>query len=151
LADFCMNPTNNLLTAAPAGTTYDIVSYYSTCVGTDPLTGSLSGAQDAINTLYSSITDLYLVCPAATNPNLVYAQNNLTYISQTLYDIGNTTACPPLQYQVDQVLETGFCNNGFTGFYIFWAGAYVAAAGLFFATIVVSIVYQVKLSRLIVQ
>lgn len=136
-----MDPTDNTLQMLePGSTNYDMASYYATCTGTDPLESSLTSAYTAVNDMQSALVDAEAACPGNE-----YVANMIAEIPQmmaTLYSIGNATSCPPLQAQVNEVVETGLCKDSFIGLFVIWVSQFITVLTLFSVTVVVSIMYQ---------
>lgn len=136
-----MSPTSNTLQVMdPTTSTFDSISFYLTCNGTNPVTEPLTAAYSAIDSLAAQLDSLELACPG--NPYITDMANEVLSIQGTLDSITNATACEPIQAQADNVLQSGLCYNSFIGVFIIWVSQYVTAATLFLLTVVVSITYQ---------
>lgn len=99
-----MSPTlNTLQLLDPGSEFYPLVSYYTTCVGQNPVDSPLSGAYSAINELNANLEGLQIACPGDFTESLAISSD----IQQTLYAIGNVTACTPLQSQANDLLQNG--------------------------------------------
>mmetsp|Transcript_33867 Transcript_33867/g.49181 ORF Transcript_33867/g.49181 Transcript_33867/m.49181 type:complete len:521 (-) Transcript_33867:442-2004(-) len=144
-SDFCMSPmTNILLTLNPGSNTYDVFAYYTTCTGVNPLESYLNSSEVAIQELKYSVQSYYLQTPLCSS-SYSYLNASVTAMNDVLdtyADINTQIACPPLENQISEVLETGLCDQVFQGFYAIWLSQYVSNACLFFVTIVVSVIYQ---------
>jgi hypothetical protein len=52
------------------------------------------------------------------------------------------TQCPPIQFQINNVLHEGICHDSFIGVYIIWISQYLTTFFLFLLTIMISLIYQ---------
>jgi len=131
-ADFCMDPSDNLLQMLDYNsTTYQSTSYYLTCSGYNPLQYYISKANYYLNLLDQSVTTLLYT----------YCQNN-SYLQQVLTDIDDSKSllvsmeglldCSTIRGYYDSIIETGYCVDIFQGTYLFWLAFYVAGAALCF-------------------
>jgi hypothetical protein len=139
LSDFCIDPTNNLLQTISSGETYDMVSYYSTCNGTNPIVEPLTLAYTYAQDLDTAYTSLLQACP--NDPNIIAAQDEVPKINDYLNGIKNVAACPPLQHEINNVLHSGLCYNTFVGFFIIWLSQFWTAIALFVSTMIISFMY----------
>ena len=107
LADFCMDPTSNiLLTMNPSSSYYSTVSYYTTCDGSNPLT------QSSCSSLKSALTA---------------SVNEMNAILSTINGVYPVTTCSPIQDQITQGLQDGLCTTFFRGVYVVWLSQYCTA------------------------
>jgi len=131
-ADFCMDPSDNLLQMLDYNsTTYQSTSYYLTCSGYNPLQYYISKANYYLDLLDQSVTTLLYT----------YCQNN-SYLQQVLTDIDDSKSllvsmeglldCSTIRGYYDSIIETGYCVDIFQGTYLFWLAFYVAGAALCF-------------------
>jgi hypothetical protein len=58
LADFCYNPSDNMLSVYPSGNDYDMISYFLQCNGSNPFNSSLTNITEAIYELNVTIVEL---------------------------------------------------------------------------------------------
>lgn len=144
LADFCYEPTDNLVNLVPTGDDRALMSYYATCEGTNPLDSYISNAYsalDAINAELMSLTNPTTgACP--DNPELVQAQDDVVAAYRSMDAIYVTEECPPVKSHIDSILHNAVCFNLFGGFYTIWVSQFTSSAALFFLCVVASVIYQ---------
>lgn len=136
-----MSPYDNMLSSISSDSTSELVSYYSSCEGANPLYTSVSSAQSSVGGMYSYIDDL-LSSSCMNNSYLVQAQNNITAIQSSLSSIELAYACSPIEYEFNQILTNGLCEEGFTGLYIIWIWIYISSSIAVLSTIIVSVIYM---------
>lgn len=139
LADFCMDPTNNLLQIAP-NDVQEVASYYATCTGTNPLDDPLNSATDLVND-GKAATQAVLDSSCPGDQYLQDALVQLDSVQATINNITATMACPPLQRQVQVLLNDGLCGDFFKGMYVIWLTMYVCGAGLLLCSIIAACAY----------
>lgn len=140
VADFCVEPTDNLIPLLPPGEVSNITSYYSTCVGTNPFEAYLTSAENAADEGVAAIDALLIVCP---NNQYVQSAADQAAMIQPVFDIiANLTECSPTQEQVLSVLNDGVCDEYFNGFFRIWLSQYISAACLLLCTIFMSLLYK---------
>jgi len=141
LSDFCISPTEFAIGLLPQGNTQDIVSYYSTCTGTDPTAEYVAAATGAIRAMNETTVAL-LGNQCQGNTDLELVLGNLT-VSQSLIDeVVALGQCEPSYNQVNDLLHNAVCFQLFTGFYIMWVCQYVISLGVFCLLVVSCIIYQ---------
>jgi hypothetical protein len=141
IADFCQDPIPFALQVLdPTTTSFETISYYSTCNGTSPFATYLDSAQQAVTYFNENIDDLVAACPDSTY--VAAMKSELPLLNSEFDDILNITACPPFQEQVQSVLQDAVCDSGFTGMFIIWSSQYVTAFLLFALTVLASVAYQ---------
>jgi Tweety len=143
MADFCMSPYDNLQVSisGDSTSTSEMVSYYSTCEGTNPLYTPVSSAQSLAGEMASFINDL-LDSSCVNNSYLIQAQGNITAIQSCLNNIEQSYACPPIELEFNQILTNGLCEDGFTGLYILWLWIYVTSSLAVVSTVIVSVIHM---------
>ena len=130
LADFCMDPTSNILrTMNPSSSYYSTVSYYTTCDGSNPLTQYLNSAQSTINSLLSTVQNSYLNSASCSSVKsaLTASVNEMNAILSTINGVYPVTTCSPIQDQITQGLQDGLCTTFFRGVYVVWLSQYCTA------------------------
>ncbi len=149
-ADFCMEPSDNLANMVPSGTG-DLVSYYSTCVGSSPFTASLTESQDQIalfgttSESGSYMSDLNTLCQAANDPNgqtVSYIATQLNSISGGLGDIDSETSCEPMYAVYNTFINKAMCTNTFNGLYKIWGAAFITSIALYGVMCFSSVMWQ---------
>ena len=130
MADFCMNPTSNILmTMNPSSDYYSTLSYYTTCAGSNPLIQYLNSAQSTIQSLQTTVQTSYLNNPACSSVQsyLSASYNEMSAILSTISQTESASNCPPIQDQITQGLQDGLCSSFFKGVYVVWLSQYCAA------------------------
>jgi hypothetical protein len=140
MGDFCMNPLSNTANLIPRDI-YNVTSYYLDCSGVNSLQTDLNDAF-----LFVDQYDIYInqlldtTCPG--NAYLIESLDVLKTINTTLLSVEGEIACPPIQSQLADVIQTGLCEQSFEGIYSIWLGQYFSVSFIFLVTIIVSIIYQ---------
>ncbi len=119
----------------------NVTSYYVTCAGSNPMNPSLQAAEELVADGERLVTDL-LGGVCAGNVYLEQALTVFHSIDVVFANITTSIACPPLQAQFQDVLNTGLCEQSFRGLYTIWVGQFVSTACLLAATIFVALLYQ---------
>ena len=136
LADFCMEPTQNLLLVAP-DSVYNMTAFYTTCVGENPLDSSLQSAEELIaDGRAATQAVLDSACPG--DQYLQQALGEFDVIDAVFANITALISCPPNQEQTLRVLNDGLCGDAFKGVYTIWLGQFVCAAGVLICSIIVA-------------
>jgi len=131
-ADFCMDPTNNILQMLESNsTTYQSTSYYLTCSGYNPLQYYISQANFYLDILNQSVTDL-LQSYCKDNSYLKQVLVNISKSKSLLVSMQGLLNCSTIRDYYDSTIETGYCRDIFEGTYMFWLAFYVAGAALSF-------------------
>jgi len=131
-ADFCMDPSDNLLQMLDYNsTTYQSTSYYLTCSGYNPLQNYVSEANYYLNKLNQSVTTL-LDTYCQNNSYLVQVVDNIGESKSLLESMQDLLDCSTIRGYYDSIIETGYCADIFQGTYLFWLAFYVAGAALCF-------------------
>ena len=141
LSDFCMSPTEYAVNLLEPGSTRDMVSYYSTCSGTDPVVEYLSDANAAVAAMDDLVNTL-LGGSCQGDQEMLYVQGNLSLANATLIEVETLSQCGPYYNQANDLLHNAVCFNLFTGFYIAWVCQYVISGGVFLLLLVSTMIYQ---------
>ena len=129
LADFCIEPTANLLmTFNPVSSYYSTLSYYFTCAGVNPLSAYLNTAEGTITSLQSTVVNIYLPSTGCSTviSQLTASLIEMAAIQSTFQALNASIACAPINNQFTQGIEDGICSSFFNGGYIFWIGFYAS-------------------------
>jgi len=137
-ADLCVNPAKNLGAISPPAA-QDMLTYFSTCVGTDPFDSPLNQAQSGVTDLTSAIANLQSDCSA---PNWSDLTNASQGIVNSLGAVSLETDCEPLYKVYDVFVNQAICNDTFAGFYNLWISVCCSSIMLFFLMIFTSIMWQ---------
>lgn len=139
LSDFCMDPivyTNNLVPRS----IYDVTYYYTTCYGTNPFQSDIDALNQFVVDFDAALIQLEAACPTNTYVDACFPY--LDAINSTVVSINTEIACPPLQDQLEHVLNDGLCDESFKGLFLIWLGQYICTGLLLAASIVISLTYQ---------
>lgn len=123
---------------------YNVTSYYATCQGVNPLQSTIDTAQGYVDDIQTGIqaTMVYGGASCENNQYLENALSVVTSIDGVINNVIGELGCSPTQYQVQQVLESGLCQDSYRGIYTIWLTQYVTAALLLVITIIISLIYQ---------
>lgn len=133
-ADFCMSPSGNVISVlGDDGGSVDIVSYISECVGTNPFQNATDTCFIALDSLQTTINGL-VTDPGACNQNSVLEATlpQISSLINSLYGITNTTnQCAPIQKVWETMINTSFCTELFSGFFMIYACQFLMSLFLF--------------------
>ena len=108
VSDFCMAPmtyTSNIVPRSIA----NVTEYYTTCVGTNPVTAPLSSTSQFVTSYTTSITALYNqpLLPACYHNSFLSASlYQLVVINTTSNAITSSATCAPTQSQLASLLHS---------------------------------------------
>jgi hypothetical protein len=137
-----MSPTENTIGLVPDDTK-EIVTYYSSCNGTNPLQEPLILALNytyLMNSTINVLTSSTGSCPG--DPNLMACYADTRAIVDSLTAISVSAQCPPVKEQWDDAVNNGACDHVFNGSLWMWSSMFVSGTFLFFLLIVGSIIYK---------
>jgi hypothetical protein len=140
VADFCMDPSQNALKLVHSKNT-ELVSYYASCFGTNPLFPSLHDITVSSLLLNRSITSL-IDNECSGNPYLIKALDALQYVGSNISSIKDDVMCEPIQEDYDNVFHDGICYYSFEGIFYIWLSLFSSCFMLFLVLIFGSILYQ---------
>jgi hypothetical protein len=130
-ADFCMSPTTNAVNLSPSDT-QDVIQFYATCEGTNPIEEPLLVTYNytkRLNSTISQVTGPDGDCPG--DPYLIACYEDIDAIFDSLGVVEDTAECPPLKEQFDDIVNEATCDSMFYGILNLWAGQYWTASMLF--------------------
>jgi len=135
VADFCMEPSDNLIMIAPDDVS-DVTTYYTKCIGQNPMQPSLDDAEQLVHSGRQAVNDALLFdATCANDPFLQDALLVFNQIDIVFVHIQALIACPPNQAEVLSVLNDGMCGDTFKGVFVIWLGMFACAGGLFFMSV----------------
>ena len=140
LADFCMDPTDNVLDIVPEDV-YDVTKYYATCNGENPFQDYLDDAEDLISN-GEAATNALLNSVCQGNSALQDSLNTIDSIDKKFSDITELSECKPTEQELESVINTGLCDKSFRGIYDIWLGQYLAATLLFLLMILATLCFR---------
>jgi hypothetical protein len=127
-----MSPTENTIGLVPDDTK-EIVTYYSSCNGTNPLQEPLllafSYNQQMKDTLDTLTNPSSTFCP--NDPELQACYSDVEDIYATLYDISVSASCAPIQEQSSDASDDGVCNYFFNAVLYLWVSQYIGMICIF--------------------
>ena len=138
-ADLCVDPAKNLGVVAGSTSTQDMLTYFSTCVGTDPFNKPLTDATSNINSFTASLANLEGEC---TETNWGMLETASAGIVTSLSAVNTQTDCEPLYKVYNTFVNEAICNNAFAGFYNVWLSVCCSSIMLFFLMIFTSVMWQ---------
>ena len=131
-ADFCMDPSDNVLQMLEYNsTTYQSTSFYLTCSGYNPLHQYITEADGHLTDLNNYLSGL-LSSSCSGNTYLTDARSRIYRSQHLLSSIDQLLDCSTIRGYYDSIIETGYCRDIFQGTYLFWLAFYVAGAALCF-------------------
>jgi hypothetical protein len=150
MGDFCMNPSNNLVTAIPnsLGSSKQMLTYYITCSGKSPFDSSIDTITNQLGSMSLANTGT-AQCPGAdalwptTYTNA--AQRALNSVSAQLNSMKAGLACGSganVNMAWDDAMNKAVCTDFFNGLFKIWVAQYVVSGALFFTVICASVLYQ---------
>lgn len=150
MGDFCMNPSNNLVTAIPnsLGSSKQMLTYYITCSGKSPFDSSIETITNQLGSMSLANTGT-AQCPGAnalwptTYTNA--AQSALNSVSAQLNSMKAGLACGSganVNMAWDDAMNKAVCTDFFNGLFKIWVAQYVVSGALFFTVICASVLYQ---------
>jgi hypothetical protein len=145
LADFCMDPSANVLSLLPAGSMKDILKFYITCTGSSPFStfaDNSSAYAALINGTLSEITQ-QPGYSSSSLPNCVsMLQTQINSLFGLLDDLFTQLDCPSLFAVWDKAINSSLCTSGYDGFFVIWITHFVTAAAMFLVLITLSYFYE---------
>jgi len=115
-ADFCMAPTSNALKMTPSGAARDIMTYYSSCIGSNPISHYQYGTYNLSSSVNLTVSAyLNTVCPQ--DKHLTSIRAAAQDACEGLLNMNPSLSCPPLREHILKTSETGLCSEFFTGTY----------------------------------
>lgn len=138
-----MNPNEYAVNFVPSGNVHDVVQYYATCSGSNPLDPSLESAFTYTTDLYFFIGNLTEASgPCPSNPYLESALVSVESVYGYLEQIAEVGQCPPILQEINDSLHHAICYNIFIGLYITWLAQFITSGNLFVLLMISSVVYQ---------
>jgi hypothetical protein len=132
LGDICLDPAGNVARIFPKGDARDIVVYYTTCEGTNPLNKKVFNTTvytAQLNAEYDKLTTL--VCP--TDDQLKSVKPYLDDLTQDTVNLIGLTDCTTIYDVWNHGVNQGLCTYLFNGLFTLWIGQYVLSGSLFLA------------------
>lgn len=122
LADFCRNPDQNFEQVilehgnSLGQDAQDLVIYYSTCEGQNPIEDSLSDAAIAADALVEILDDLEASCTPTSVITRIQDQyaSSVNLLETELYQ---QIQCPPINKDYQKVVHTATCRHFLRGLY----------------------------------
>jgi hypothetical protein len=139
--DLCMAPSYNIIKNIPIDMVQNISLYYSTCQGTSLLNGYVTSGTSTLETLNKTVTTL-LSTGCKQDQNLENIQVDIVNIFATTDDINSLLGCPPIQYLWFDVINKGFCQDLYQGFFYIWGSQLVTSFLLFSLIVISTFLYQ---------
>lgn len=140
-ADFCMDPAKYSLNLTEPGAIRETLQHYLTCTGVSPAAPFVEDAFDYATQLNDTLTELTTNhCPG--NSNLTALYSTTASIFASISDINSRLTCPPLQFELSDLLYNSFCRDTFLGLYILWISQYSTVLFLFLLCVVGSIIHH---------
>lgn len=140
MADFCMEPSDNLVQLT-SGSLRNTTLYYTSCAGANPLQAPLSSAEQLIAQTAAGVqAALASSCPG--DRYLLDSLQVIDTINATFVEIESTMTCAPTQDAILGILNGSFCKDTYKGAYTVWQAIFVCSSALFVMTVVCAIASQ---------
>lgn len=137
VADFCMEPTSNLLQLSPTKL-LNTTLYYTTCAGFNPLQPSLNTIEQLVRQTAAGVQAvLETSCPGDA-----FLLDSLQVISSITATIDSTEVemtCAPIQSSLVGLLEVTFCKDTFRGLYTIWQAIFISGGSMYVMVVVCAI------------
>ena len=142
-ADLCMAPSYNVIKSLPGDSLRNLTTYYSTCEGASTINNAVTSGVSALLELNSSLATLR---QSGYCPQVSY----ITAMQDTTGDVvlalevirDKTLACERFQNLWFEILNTGLCEELYTGIFYIWGSQLVTSFLLFVLIIVSTFTYQ---------
>lgn len=143
-ADFCMDPNGSIARILPvSGTTKSVVTYYTTCSGTNPLNQYISNANSSILFMNTTLTTLLSTgSPCASDPYLKTLRSEAMGVLSEMQIVQREISCAAVQPIWDAFLTDGLCGHFYAGWYSLWLVFLVTSFLLFILQVISSVAYQ---------
>lgn len=142
-ADFCYDPSGNLSTTVPGSSSQDMVTFYSTCVGTDPFDSFLTTAGQGVTDFSTEFTNNFSGTCSSNHPEYsVDVAAAASSINASLNQVNAQTDCEPIYLVYNQFLNQGICDNTFAGMWNVWLSVCVTSVSLYFLMCFSSVMWQ---------
>lgn len=144
LADYCMEPTENLLSILPKGDIRDLLRYYTQCVGDNILTDPLTDIKEVLWDMQVQMTYLYenTDSPCYNEAPLVTVNNSLIALGTNIDNIACLVSCDEIAPLWVGAINDGFCTDFFTGYATIWIQQFVTAGLLYALCCTASVLYE---------
>lgn len=130
VADFCMDPANNLL-ASISSQSFPGASFYLTCTGTNPFSDSINAAYSDCNAMQDSLYTSYTSglisssCYTTLNADLIDINTQITNIDNSI------NQCTSLNNAFNSFVNEAVCTNGFNALFETWIILFIIGLTLF--------------------
>ena len=144
-----MQPADNLVNALgnSSSSVATIVNYYGNCPP-----GASSFIQDNVDAIILQLNQTGEILKNITSQISGYnasgcesildgMQGNITLMGDGIEDIGKLIQCEILHSIWDDVVNTGFCDNLFGGFFILWVCQFVTSGTIFIVMCIASVMF----------
>jgi hypothetical protein len=108
-----MEPADKILDVVPKGTNYDLVQYYTKCIGSNPLASTLKTAKASVWDAESRLQ----TSPCQGDPKILDAIASLGVVETSLDDISCSLSCDSISPAWYGAVNQGICTDAFTGTY----------------------------------
>ena len=140
LGDFCMDPTESVVSAIEEDTVIqESARYYSTCQGHSPLNSGLTNAYSARDQLghaiHIELTDG--VCP--NDPNLMDSMRALSRMHSWFEWIAEDLDCDSVHGTWVMTFERALCKDAITGIFWVWISQYITLLALIVVSLSASV------------
>lgn len=138
LADFCMDPAGNILSAAPSSI-YEVLSFFITCSGTNPFSAPSDSLSTYTNDILTSVVNDFATTSECYTS--ITAQVNDVFTQINAIDNAVTT-CTFLNGQFNDFINQALCTGGYKSLFDSWIVQFVLAFFLFLTMCFANAVYN---------
>lgn len=142
-----MAPSDNILKIFTSGSIFDILNYYLSCKGYNPVGTYVDDSITANNNLYNTTQYATIKYSAilANKPKCLSVINQINAgvlsITTPLTDLKMYTECSPINKVWNDVVNKGFCTSGFTGLFEIWICLFVVSVFFFVVLCFASVLF----------
>ena len=136
-----MDPSTYVVQVSPEGAVQDNLEYYLSCEGTNPASPYVTDAKEYSTLLNNTLAVLTsTTCPG--NADLISLYSTTASIDTSIDHILSLLKCPPIRFELQDLLFNSLCDDTFLGLYILWICQYSTVLFLFLLCIVGSIIHN---------
>ena len=140
-SDLCFDVTDNLVSAAPAGSMKDILKYFTQCSGVNPFDSPATSVKNAISGLNSGL-DALTTAGCTQSANIAAAKVQVGNVDTGYGGIQAAFNCGPFMSAYDSMVEVGICSESVAGMFVMWVCHIFVAWGIAITMFTSTLVWQ---------
>jgi hypothetical protein len=142
-ADICSpSPSYNFVRLSPVGEIRNLLSYYTSCVGVNIIGDYLNSAISAINQIKQGLQQVQNNVQCLNDQGITAMQTDLSQIIDIFANIESNFFCPNIRSLWFELVNTGLCQNLYTGFYSIWISQLVTSFFVLLTILMASFAYH---------